>query len=225
MTSARYLALIDDLDISIWRSWTTKRTRRPARKELRKHVRRAHRRMRRALDEALSGDGPTDEQLHEVRKAAKRVRYAAESVSDVYGSKASKLAATMEERPRNARRSSRHRRHPRVLRRLGRRGDQRRREQLHLRPAARPRTSSRRPRQARLPRRRRRRMGRPAELAPLSSASGRRLYARRQWGRRPPGWCLSHSRPERQFAPSRRPMFTAPSTSTESHPGRGERAG
>ncbi len=95
MTSARYLALIDDLEHLDLSVVDDQRTQRRARKELRKHVRRAHRRMRRALNEALSGDGPTDEQLHEVRKAAKRVRYAAESVSDVYGSKASKLAATM----------------------------------------------------------------------------------------------------------------------------------
>ena len=97
MTSARYLALIDVLERIDQAVVDDERTRRPARKEMRKHVRRAHRRMRRALEEAMAGDGPTDEQLHEVRKATKRVRYAAESVGDVYGSKASKLAAAMED--------------------------------------------------------------------------------------------------------------------------------
>jgi CHAD domain-containing protein len=97
MTSARYLALIDKLTQVGQSVVDSKRARRAAPKELRKHVGRTHRRMRRALDEALSGDdGPNDEQLHEVRKAAKRVRYAAESVTDVYGSKASKLATRME---------------------------------------------------------------------------------------------------------------------------------
>ena len=52
--------------------------------------------MERLLDEALAGDGPTDEQLHEVRKAVKRVRYAAESVTDVFASKANALAERME---------------------------------------------------------------------------------------------------------------------------------
>jgi CHAD domain-containing protein len=57
--------------------------------------------MRRALDEALAADGPTDAQLHEVRKAVKRVRYAAESVVDVCGADATALAAEMEEAQEN----------------------------------------------------------------------------------------------------------------------------
>jgi CHAD domain-containing protein len=95
LSSRRYLALLDELD-DLGSLVATERAGRPAKKELRKHVRRAHRRMGRAIDAALAHGDPTDEGLHDVRKAAKRVRYAAESVRDVYGPKAAELAAAME---------------------------------------------------------------------------------------------------------------------------------
>ncbi len=95
LTSARYIALLDSLD-HITDAVSGKRSRRPARKVLPTEVRRAHRRMRRLVDEAVAGGGPTDEQLHELRKAVKRVRYAAESVTEVFGADASELATRME---------------------------------------------------------------------------------------------------------------------------------
>ena len=53
--------------------------------------------MRRRLDDALAADGTeADARLHEVRKAAKRVRYAAESAADILGARADELAARME---------------------------------------------------------------------------------------------------------------------------------
>ncbi len=95
MTSPRYVELLESLD-RLGNATRGKRSKRPARKILSKEVGRAHRRMQRQLAEALAGDGPTDEQLHEVRKAVKRVRYAAESVSDVFGTEADALADQME---------------------------------------------------------------------------------------------------------------------------------
>ena len=95
MTSDRYRALLDELR-RVDQAVTGKRAGKPARKVLRRDIRRAHRRMERALDQAQAGDGPSDEELHEVRKAAKRVRYAAESVVDVFGSPAKELAERME---------------------------------------------------------------------------------------------------------------------------------
>jgi CHAD domain-containing protein len=96
LASTRYVDLVDQLD-HVGDSVGGRRARRRARRQLPKAVRRAHRRMRRALDEALAGDEPSDVQLHELRKAVKRVRYAAESVADVCGSDASSLAAEMEQ--------------------------------------------------------------------------------------------------------------------------------
>ena len=54
--------------------------------------------MRHRLDAALTAEAAdADELLHETRKAAKRVRYAAESASDTLGPKADALAVRMEE--------------------------------------------------------------------------------------------------------------------------------
>lgn len=96
LSSPRYLALIDaitHLDEAV----CGKRATKPARKVLTKELRRTHRRMRRVLDAAVAGSPPSDEQLHDVRKATKRMRYAAESVTDVFGSTAKALAEQMED--------------------------------------------------------------------------------------------------------------------------------
>ena len=54
--------------------------------------------MRRRLDDALAEAGEqADHHLHEARKAAKRVRYAAESATDTLGGRTDKLAARMEQ--------------------------------------------------------------------------------------------------------------------------------
>ena len=70
----RYLRLLDQLDRFVTDPPLTGRAGRRATKELPKHVRAAYRRTARRVD---SLDG-TDEALHNVRKAAKRLRHAAE---------------------------------------------------------------------------------------------------------------------------------------------------
>jgi CHAD domain-containing protein len=96
LTSTRYLRLLAALD-RLPDAVGGPRADKPAAKVLVTEVRRAHRRMRRRLDDALGApDGEADDLLHETRKAAKRVRYAAESASPALGSKADALAARME---------------------------------------------------------------------------------------------------------------------------------
>lgn len=105
----RYLRLLDDLDaVAGGSALRTDRADRPAGKELAKSVRRSFGRWRdevakvKEIDDVGGGD---DEQLHEVRKAAKRVRYAGEAVAPIFGggggdggrsSKAKRLAERME---------------------------------------------------------------------------------------------------------------------------------
>ena len=80
LDDARYFALLDDIDALITNPPLTRRGRRPARRELPRLIRRVDakvtRRMRRA-DQRRPGP-PRDAALHEVRKAAKRLRYATE---------------------------------------------------------------------------------------------------------------------------------------------------
>ncbi|MGH9269664.1 MAG: CHAD domain-containing protein [Ilumatobacteraceae bacterium] len=91
----RYLSLLDALDgVATGDALRADRADRSAERELPKAVRRSWERWRQEVDILEDGD---DTQLHEVRKAAKRVRYAAESVEVVFGSKATKLADRMEE--------------------------------------------------------------------------------------------------------------------------------
>jgi CHAD domain-containing protein len=96
LNSARYLRLLDALD-RLPDAVGGRRAAKPARKVLAKEVGRSHRRMRRRLDAATTGDDIDDQRFHEVRKAAKRVRYAAESTTDIFGSRARKLAKRMEQ--------------------------------------------------------------------------------------------------------------------------------
>jgi CHAD domain-containing protein len=74
LRTKRYLTLLDQLDRFVNDAPLTKRAARPAGKELPEHVRRAYRRTRRLESDADGGDTS----LHAVRKAAKRLRYAAE---------------------------------------------------------------------------------------------------------------------------------------------------
>ncbi|WP_336923092.1 CYTH and CHAD domain-containing protein [Aquipuribacter sp. SD81] len=70
----------------------------PARRTTRARARRAWRRVQRRLDAVPTEPGPgRDEALHEVRKATKRVRYAAEALADVHGRRASRLAGRAED--------------------------------------------------------------------------------------------------------------------------------
>ena len=94
----RYLRLLDELDDLVADPPFTDRARRPAGRELPRLVARACRRVDRAAAEAEQAETAADRgaRLHDVRKAAKRARYAAESVAPVFGKPAVRLAARMQ---------------------------------------------------------------------------------------------------------------------------------
>ena len=97
LDSDRYLQLLDDLDaVASGAVIVAGRADKKARKVLPRDVRRAKRRWRRDVDALDDADDP-DVQLHEIRKKAKRVRYAGEAVAPALGKKPKKLAARMEE--------------------------------------------------------------------------------------------------------------------------------
>ncbi|WQQ28339.1 CYTH and CHAD domain-containing protein [Nocardioides bizhenqiangii] len=85
--SPRYYALIDDLDALVTNPRWTSRARQPAADVLPARVAKAFKRLRRRVDAvAEAPDRQTrDHRLHEVRKAAKRARYAAEPLVPVVG--------------------------------------------------------------------------------------------------------------------------------------------
>jgi CHAD domain-containing protein len=93
MTSERYYTLVDTLDS--WREtppWRGERDR-PATRRLPASLDRARLRMSRAAKAALTTTGREQVvDLHDVRKAAKRVRYAAEALLPVLGSEARRTA-------------------------------------------------------------------------------------------------------------------------------------
>jgi CHAD domain-containing protein len=84
LRTKRYLGLLDQLDRLVTDPPLTGRADRKAAKELPKHVRRAYRRTARKVARL---DG-SDEALHDARKAAKRVRYAAEVAVPAVGKQA-----------------------------------------------------------------------------------------------------------------------------------------
>jgi len=93
----RYLRLLDALDELVARPALTGRAGRPASTVLPKLVRRSVRRVDAAAREAAARSGEERSvALHEVRKAAKRARYAAESAQPVVGKPAARLAERME---------------------------------------------------------------------------------------------------------------------------------
>lgn len=88
LKSDRYLALLRSLDTLLEDPPLTKKARKPARSGLRSSVRKAARKVRRAEAATAGLQGPELEKaLHEVRKKAKRARYAADAVRPVYGKK------------------------------------------------------------------------------------------------------------------------------------------
>lgn len=94
----RYFRLLDALDALVDDPPLTVRADDPAVDQLSVSVRRATRRVDRAaqaVDEADSQQA-RDTHLHEVRKSAKRARYAAESAAPVIGAPAARLARRME---------------------------------------------------------------------------------------------------------------------------------
>jgi CHAD domain-containing protein len=83
LTSAAYLQLRDDLDALVAAPPLTEDAARPADEVFREVVAHTVKRLRRAVDVARDSDHA--ESLHDVRKAAKRVRYTAEATLPVLG--------------------------------------------------------------------------------------------------------------------------------------------
>jgi CHAD domain-containing protein len=94
----RYLRLLDQLDDLVANPPFTDRAQRSARRELPRRIARACQRVDRAAAAAEQAETAPDRavRLHEVRKAAKRARYAAESVVSAFGMPAVRLATRME---------------------------------------------------------------------------------------------------------------------------------
>lgn len=93
LDSDRYLALHDRIDALLGDPPVTARAGRKARRELPKSVRRAYRRVESRMADA-DRQPPGDERdraLHEIRKAAKRLRYATEAVRPTMGKPAARL--------------------------------------------------------------------------------------------------------------------------------------
>jgi CHAD domain-containing protein len=94
LTSERYFVLRVQLDRLVAAPPWSPRAEEDARDVLRPRVRREFRRLCRRLEVALTTDDPRvhDEAVHEARRAAKRLRYAAEALEPVWGEDASALA-------------------------------------------------------------------------------------------------------------------------------------
>ena len=91
VTGKRYLALLQALDNLLEDPPLTRKARKPATSGLRKPLRKATRKLRRAeaATHGLSGT-VLETALHDVRKKAKRARYAADTVRPVFGAKLGK---------------------------------------------------------------------------------------------------------------------------------------
>lgn len=97
MRSGRYLDLVDDLDqLATAPPWREDAHRRKL-GFLRKRVDHEYKRLTRRVDSAGRARGQAEkaERYHEVRKAAKRVRYATEPLVPLYGKKAKRLGRAM----------------------------------------------------------------------------------------------------------------------------------
>jgi CHAD domain-containing protein len=96
LDSPRYLALLDELDALIAAPPAVAAAAGPSR-SLRADVARAHRRLRKRARRAsgLAGGPERDAALHEMRKAAKRARYAADALAPSAGQPARRFAARM----------------------------------------------------------------------------------------------------------------------------------
>jgi CHAD domain-containing protein len=94
LNSPRYFRLLDTLDALLSSPPLVPDADAAARKVLPRLLQRDAKRLRRAVREiARSEDQQHDAALHEARKKAKRMRYAAESTVPVFGKRAKKLAA------------------------------------------------------------------------------------------------------------------------------------
>ncbi|WP_406280532.1 CHAD domain-containing protein [Embleya sp. NBC_00896] len=94
LDGARYFALLAALDDFVGKPPFTAQARRPAHRPALKALRRADRRLARRARKALHIPPGRDRDLalHEVRKAAKRVRYAGEATRPVFGKPAKRIA-------------------------------------------------------------------------------------------------------------------------------------
>jgi CHAD domain-containing protein len=94
--SARYFALLEALDTLVSSPPTGPQAGDRAAKVLRKQLRRTYRRVERHVDEARAAQGEHREELfHEVRKSAKRARYAGDAASAVLADQARRYAKAM----------------------------------------------------------------------------------------------------------------------------------
>ena len=98
LDSDRYLGLLDRLDELVTAPPFTERADERADKVLTRRVRKAYDRVDRLVSHGRPQD-PThvDEWYHEIRKAAKRIRYAAESVEPAFGAAATTMAEAAED--------------------------------------------------------------------------------------------------------------------------------
>jgi len=99
LDSERYLLLLDALDDLAADPPFLPGARRPARPVLARLLRRTWRRMDRSMTRAQRGSQAPggEELLHQVRKDAKRMRYAAEAVQPVFGRPAGRFASQLEQ--------------------------------------------------------------------------------------------------------------------------------
>jgi CHAD domain-containing protein len=95
----RYHALLSALDGLVTSPPFTERAAAPAGKVLPRQVARSYAKVRRIVKEAdaTPAGAEREELLHDARKAAKRARYAGESVSPIFGSDANSFAKAMED--------------------------------------------------------------------------------------------------------------------------------
>lgn len=97
LADPRYLRLLDDLHALLVHPPFTATAARGARPVLRKAVRRAGRRLRRRVAAATSIDDRPPTALHDVRKAAKRLRYTGEVARPELGRRMKALVGTVED--------------------------------------------------------------------------------------------------------------------------------
>lgn len=98
LSSPRYFRLLDALDALAEAPPWTEKAALPAGKTLRKLADREWKRFDARAERAARPDSPEDRDalLHEVRKSAKRLRYACEAVTPVLGARAARLAEAAE---------------------------------------------------------------------------------------------------------------------------------
>jgi CHAD domain-containing protein len=99
LDSQRYFSLLDELDKLLAEPPLTPQAARPAADVLPAAARRPYRQVRRRMRRARRAPAgqPTEEALHEARKAAKRARYAGEAMAPAVGKQASRFAKQMKQ--------------------------------------------------------------------------------------------------------------------------------